>query len=111
MLNLYPNHSVYVIYLSVNPLFSGQEQEDLQAFIAKSVTAGTLKGYKPGWEKWQRFLSERGISDPYLQPYREDEKVKLLCKLFRTRYVAGKRGKAAYGIGASIDQSPSYSFL
>jgi hypothetical protein len=70
--------------------------------MAKSVTAGTLKGYKPGWEKWQLYLNERGISDPYLRAYREEEKVKLLCNLFRMRYSTGKRGKAAYGIGAAI---------
>jgi hypothetical protein len=70
--------------------------------MAKSVTAGTLKGYRPGWEKWQVYLNERGISNPYLRSYRDEEKINLLCNLFRTRYLAGKRGKAAYGIGASI---------
>jgi hypothetical protein len=70
--------------------------------MGKSVTAGTLKSYKPGWEKWQLYLKERGILDPYLPAYREEEKVKLLCNLFRIRYVTGKRGKAVYGIGAAI---------
>jgi hypothetical protein len=101
-MNCYPNHSVHIIRISVNPLFSGQEQEALQAFIAKSVTTGTLKRYKPGWDKWLLYLSERGSSDPYPQAYREDEKVRLLCNLFRTRHAAGKRGKAAYSLGAAI---------
>ena len=48
------------------------------------------------------YLIERGISDPYLRAYREEEKVKILCNLFRTKYSTGKRGKAAYGIGAAI---------
>jgi len=66
------------------------------------VTAGTLNRYKPGWVEWQGYLRERGISDPYLIAHPEEEKIRLLCNLFRMRYNEGKRGKAAYGIGASI---------
>ena len=70
--------------------------------MAKSVTVGTLNGYKTGWEEWRQYLQCRGVTDPYLRSYPEEEKVKLLCNLFRTRYIAGKRGKGAYGIGAAI---------
>lgn len=70
--------------------------------MTKSVAAGTLKGYKAGWEEWRQYLRDRGIANPYLQSYSEEGKVKLLCNLFRTRYMAGKRGKGAYGIGAAI---------
>jgi hypothetical protein len=87
---------------SVNPTLHGQELQDLQAFIAKSVTVGTLKSYQPGWDKWQVYLSDRGITDPYLRAYPYEEKVKLLCNLFRTRYLEGKRGKVAYSIGAAV---------
>lgn len=52
--------------------------------------------------EWQRYLSERGITDPYLCRYPEQAKVQLLCNFFRSRYIRGKRGKAAYGIGAAI---------
>jgi hypothetical protein len=87
---------------SVNPPLSGQELQDLQAFIAKSVTHGTLKSYQPGWERWQIYLNDRGITDPYLRAYPYTEKVKLLCNVFRTLYLEGKRGKNAYKIGAAV---------
>jgi hypothetical protein len=70
--------------------------------MSKSVTTGTLKGYKAGWEEWHEYLRARGIFDPYLRSHSEEEKVKLLCNLFRTRYVSGKRGKEAYRIGAAV---------
>ncbi len=100
--SLTPNHSVFDSSSLVNPPLGQQEQQDLQSFMTKSVTAGTLKGYKAGWEEWQQYLRDRGITDPYLQSYSEEGKVTLLCNLFRTRYVAGKRGKGAYAIGAAI---------
>ena len=81
---------------------SGNEQSELQAFLAKSVTTSTLQGYKRGWEEWGVYLRERGIEDPYLRLYPEEEKVMLLCNLFRMRYVAGRRGKGAYAIGAAV---------
>ena len=78
------------------------EQGDLQQFLTKSVTVGTLQSYQAGWEVWQQYLRERGISDNYLRSFPEIEKVKLLCNLLRMRYVSGKRGKGAYAIGAAI---------
>ena len=81
---------------------NSREQESLRKFLGKSVTAGTLQGYVPGWEKWQTYLRDRDIKDPFLDECTEIEKVSHLCNFFRVRYEEGKRGKAAYGIGAAI---------
>jgi hypothetical protein len=70
--------------------------------MAKSVTVGTMKTYKPGWDKWGVYLGEKGILDRFLKGYSEDEKVRLLCNFFRVRYLTGLRGKGAFAIGASV---------
>jgi hypothetical protein len=61
-----------------------------------------MNGYKRSWQKWLAYLSDKEITDPYLKGYPEGTKVELLCNLFRTRYISGKRGKGAYEIGAGI---------
>ena len=81
---------------------SGSEQDALKNFLGKSVTTGTLQGYRPGWEKWQTYLLSRKINDPYLEECSELEKVSHLCNFFRVRYEEGKRGKAASSVGAAV---------
>ena len=89
---------------------SGSEQVALKNFLGKSVTAATLLGYRPGWEKWQTYLTGRGIMDPYLEECSELEKVSHLCNFFRMRYEEGKRGKAAYGVGAAVRKFYALAF-
>ena len=47
-------------------------------------------------------MVQRGIDDPYLKERTETEKCSLLCNFFLMRYNEGRRGKGAYGIGASV---------
>ena len=89
---------------------TGAEQNALRNFLGKSVTTGTLQSYIPGWEKWQIYLRVRGITDPYLDDCTEVEKVMHLCNFFRSRYEEGKRGKTAYGIGASVRKFYALAF-
>ena len=89
---------------------SGSERDALKNFLGKSVTAGTLQGYRPGWEKWQAYLLSRRIGDPYLEECSELEKVSHLCNFFRVRYEEGKRGKAAYGVGAAVKKFYALAF-
>jgi hypothetical protein len=87
--------------LTANPWVDREDEQSLSGFLTPSVTKGTFAGYTREWNKWLIFLLDRDITDPYLTACPETDKSKLLCCLFRARYLQGE-GKGAHGIGSTV---------
>lgn len=104
LLGFYPSDDEDGGNMSIAP--SDEERALLAGFMALSVTQGTLKRYCPWWAEWVEFVSGRTQNgrtpDPFLSGVSASDKGSLLILLFKSKYEAGKREKAATGIGAAV---------
>lgn len=83
-------------------VISTENQEAISKFLKSSVQPSTGRKYELQWGWFVEFTRESGLDDPFMRKLTQQEKAAMISLFMISRYVKGKRGKAASAATAAI---------
>ena len=83
-------------------MISAENKEILSNFLKSSVQPSTDRKYELQWGWFVEFMKEKGSDDPYMRGMTQQEKAATVSLFMISRYIKGKRGKAASAATAAI---------
>lgn len=84
-------------------VLSAENKEAISKFIKSSVQPSTDRKYEVQWTWFVDFVKEKtGSEDPFMRGLDQQEKAAMVSLFMISRYVTGKRGKAATAATAAI---------
>jgi hypothetical protein len=83
-------------------VISTENQEAISKFLKTSVQPSTDRKYELQWGWFVEFMREQGSEDPFMRELTQQEKAAMISLFMISRYMEGKRGKAASAATAAI---------
>ena len=83
-------------------VISTENQEALSKFLKSSVLPSTSRNYDLQWGWFAEFMSENGSDDPLMRNLTQQERAAMVSLFMISRYMKGKRGKAATAATVAI---------
>ena len=83
-------------------VISTENQEAISKFLKSSVQPSTNRKYELQWGWFVEFMRENGSADPFMRELTQQERAATISLFMISRYVKGKRGKAASAATAAI---------
>ena len=92
-------------------VISAESQEVFSKFLKSSVQPSKDRKYELQWGLFTEFMKERGSDDPLMRDLTQQEKASMVSLFMISRYIKGKRGKAASAATAAIRLRFSHEIL
>jgi hypothetical protein len=83
-------------------IISDENQKAIFKFLKTSVQPSTNRKYDLQWGWFEEFMRENGSADPFMRDLTQQEKAAMISLFMISRYMKGKRGKAATAATAAI---------
>jgi hypothetical protein len=83
-------------------IISDENQKAIFKFLKSSVQPSTNRKYDLQWGWFEEFMRENGSADPFMRDLTQQEKAAMISLFMISRYMKGKRGKAATAATAAV---------
>jgi hypothetical protein len=83
-------------------IISDENQKAIFKFLKTSVQPSTNRNYDLQWGWFEEYMRENGSADPFMRDLTQQEKAAMISLFMISRYMKGKRGKAATAATAAI---------